>query len=251
VGVRRAVFLVLVASVLVVAVLGPAAVFVGKSPSPESLPLRIGYGVLALAVLVGWTAFLVLRFLSALDERPSLAVAKVGIVLALLDLPAFLLDFWWIAQGQGTSMLASLTILYLTVAAIHATYLIQTTLEPRRTWLVVLTLAFDAAYLVLAIAPTWSSERRVVTGESIAAGERVGSLLFYGILAGTLLVEAFGRWDRMARRARETASPPPAPAHVRYCIACGSPRIVALADAARCDDCATQFHAELRPVAGN
>lgn len=227
---RRALFLVVVVSSTTFGVLTGAWFLAVQFE-------YLAYRTFASAVSVTWGSFLVMRFMSALDERPSLRVARAGVLLAALSVPLALAGIW---VPILVGWLWSLVVTFVVTAGIaaHATYLALLPVPTHQRWLVTATRWFDAAIVLLVVVVLWDRG-----SSSMHFGRGLGALAA-ATLTGTILAEMC---SLRARMGEGRLPPPPAPAHVRYCIACGSTRVVPLPDSARCEDCGTQFRADLRP----
>lgn len=180
----RGLFLVVVVSVTATALLGCV------------LFLSNAFGVLERRVLgsvaiVGWAAYLRLRFLTTLRERPSLEIARVGAILAVIQVPLVLALVWLDVEGLWLTRLATTAGIF-AIVAMHMTWLLQTSRRDPRARLAIVTIWIDVALLLATIGSLWNV---------FDAGEtrsRILSVLFVLTLAGTILVEVCNRFDQIS-----------------------------------------------------
>ena len=157
--------------------------------------------ILTSAGAIAWGSFLLLQFLSVLDRRPSLWVARAGALFAVLQVPPLVVDDWlpkeivWISRlGWSLALLA--------VAAMHSTFLVTRKVRVGQRWLVRSALVGVAVLVPAVLAAYWWRFR---WPEGFG---QTGGVVLALTATFTILAEVCARGDRPVD---ESVPPPPEP----------------------------------------
>lgn len=151
-------------------------------PSPNQRAAQVSVAAIA------WGALLAMHFRSAIQARRMVAVARVGALLAVVQVPIWILCVWVRLTGDWAWRLAR-TLAMLAAAGSHALYLTEPRLPLGHRWIVKATLGVTVALV-------GSLTFLIATGVRVdgLAGRMLMALLTL-IIVGTMLVWVLRKLD--------------------------------------------------------
>ena len=173
-------------AILVVSVAGTGFLSVENDWFSHGGP--IWRGVRASVGVIAWGALLWMHFRSALDARRSIVVARIGALLAVVQVPVWLVAVWVELAGDWIWRLGG-TLALLAGAVAHAIYLTAPKLRIGQRWLVMAPLGAAAALAGLYVVAIWTGFH------TLDFGDRIMGPLFTMTITGTILVVVCRRLD--------------------------------------------------------